>query len=245
MARGRNFYIKGASNDEGISEEARHLIANARHAENIEEWEVGPGIGAKKTFSQFRINPDDIDDDQEQDMVYFPHRGEEEWPKNYKPSPVLLVQRVKHLKGEPWWHKLTCERIGLGIYVPQSRRVALPNLSFYTAQLYSIKHLVKITPVEFPQGIPAEEDFDPRAVEITQDGTFLMHEKIRQRTQNLLEKEADRLKMQQDTFVREARSHWKFTWNSPLGNSNYHRNTKFDKPEKKDTIYDSSRAHKY
>jgi len=44
-------------------------------------------------------------------MVYYPHTGEM-WPENYKPSPVILVKRVKALQGEPYWHKETLERIG-------------------------------------------------------------------------------------------------------------------------------------
>jgi len=50
MARGRNYYVKGASRNTGISPEARELLVNMRHAENIDEWKREPGIGEPKKF---------------------------------------------------------------------------------------------------------------------------------------------------------------------------------------------------
>ena len=36
-------------------------------------------------------------------MVYYPHRGEDLSPwQNLQPSPVLLVERIKTLRNEPW-----------------------------------------------------------------------------------------------------------------------------------------------
>ena len=103
MARGRNYYLKGASRNSGISSETRDLLVNVRHAENVDEWKREPGIGEPMKFVQHRENPEDIDDETDLDMTYYPHKGEEPWPDNYEPSPVLLVTRVKPLKGEPWY----------------------------------------------------------------------------------------------------------------------------------------------
>ena len=103
MARGRNYYIQGASKDPGISAEARDLIANVKHADNVEEWKREPGIGQPIKFSQYRENPDDIDDESELDLTYFPHKGEEAWPDDYEPSPVLIVKRIATLKEQPWF----------------------------------------------------------------------------------------------------------------------------------------------
>jgi hypothetical protein len=33
--------------------------------------------------------------------------------------------------------------------------------------LYTIKHLIKITPVSFPNGLPPEDEFDPEAAEVS------------------------------------------------------------------------------
>ena len=103
MARGRNYYLKGASKKTGISPEARDLLVNMRHAENVDEWKREPGIGEPKRFVQYRENADDIDDEKDLDMTYFPHKGEEPWPENYEPSPVLIVKRIATLKEQPWF----------------------------------------------------------------------------------------------------------------------------------------------
>ena len=103
MARGRNYYLKGASKKTGISPEARDLLVNMRHAENVDEWKREPGIGEPKRFVQYRENADDIDDEKDLDMTYFPHKGEEPWPEDYEPSPVLLVKRIATLREQPWF----------------------------------------------------------------------------------------------------------------------------------------------
>ena len=45
-------------------------------------------------------------------MVYYPHKGDDfgERSREYRPSPVLLVKRVKTLKGQPYYHKQMCEK---------------------------------------------------------------------------------------------------------------------------------------
>ena len=245
MARGRNYYIKGGSKDTGISAETRDLIANACHAENIEKWQREPGIGEPYTYSQYRENQDDIDDETQQDMIYYPHKGEEPWPKDYVPSPVLLVQKVKPLKGEPWWHKMDCERIGLGVWAPIKKVVALPNLSFYNALLYRIKHLIKITPVDFVDDLPPPEEFDPKCAKITHDGKFLYHSKIGVHSDVLMAETSDELKVSVDTHKAESMQNWKYPWQSPMGTSNYHRDYTKMNPEKSDHITDDSNRVKY
>lgn len=244
MARGRNYYIQGASKESGISAQARDLIANMKHAENIEEWKREPGIGEPIKFSQYRENPDDIDDESELDMTYFPHKGEVAWPDDYQPSPVLLVKRVKELRGQPWWHKMDCERIGLGYRTNMHTVVALPNLSNYNALLYRIKHLVEITPVQFPDGLPTPEEFDVKKAKVTPDGKFTYHAKIEEESTILLDQgplQAERMKMTRKTFRHEAKLSWSRPWNSPYGNSNYNRDNSFRKPDRKDHITDPSR----
>jgi hypothetical protein len=35
-----------------------------------------------------------------------------------------------------------------------------------------------VTPVQFPEELPSEDEFDPRAAEVTFDGRFVYHQKI-------------------------------------------------------------------
>lgn len=103
MAETRNYPIRGASHETDITEEVRDLIRNVKHAENIETWEKEKGAPEPIRFEYLRPNPDDMDNDQELPMVYYPHRGEDlsAW-HSLEPSPVLLVERVKTLRNEPW-----------------------------------------------------------------------------------------------------------------------------------------------
>jgi len=248
MARGRNYYLKGASRNTGISPESRDLLLNVRHAENVDEWKHEHGIGEPIKFTQYRENVEDVDDEKDLDMTYFPHKGET-WPEDYEPSPVLIVTRVKDIKGQPWWHKMDLERIGLGIYAKTNNtRVALPNLSFYNALLYRVKHLVEIIPVEFPNGIPDQENFDVKRAKVTEDGNFLYHEKIAE-SNNVLSGEgpipADKLKVTVRTIESEAFKSWQKPWNSPHGNSNYHRDLRYRNPQAKDYITDDSNKISY
>ena len=144
---------------------------------------------------------------------------------------------------------MDCERIGLGLYSKEnSTTVALPNLSFYNALLYRIKHLVEIKPVQFPDGIPSPEDFDVRRARVTEDGKFLYHEKIAEQNTVLLGEgpiPADKLKITEKTWRLEAFQSWNKPWNSPHGNSNYHRDTTVKDQKANDLISDSSNKITY
>lgn len=247
MAENRFYPIKGASHETGITEEVRDLIRNVKHAENIETWEREKGVPEPITFNYLKPNPEDMDNDQFISMTYYPHRGEDlsEWEK--EPSPVLLVQRMKTLRNQPWWHKETCEKFGLGEGTYDGKRVAVPNMSHYTQQLFTIKHLIKILPVSFPNGLPPENEFDPEAVHVTYDGKFLYHPKLKERSRQIEEGEenSEHMLITHRIYSMEARKHFKKPWSTPLGNHNYHRNTSYADPKKKDQVTDSAIKHQY
>ena len=93
-ASGRSHYIKGGSNEHDISEEVRDLIRNAKTQENIDEWNLGRGIGEPYKLSM--KDPDDPDDTSIPDAVYFPHAGErfKEKFEALEASPVFVVKQV-------------------------------------------------------------------------------------------------------------------------------------------------------
>jgi len=42
-----------------------------------------------------------------------------------------------------------------------------------------------VTPVQFPEGLPSEEEFDPRAAEVTHDGKFVYHKMIKNESEQV------------------------------------------------------------
>ena len=155
--------------------------------------------------------------------------------EGFEPPIVLIVERTKNLKGQPWYHKEILERLGLGYNTYKGKQVAVPNMSFYTSKLYQVKHSIKITPITFPDGLPSREDFDPQMAKLTIDGKFLYHPKIKEANLKIKSGNApDRLKIKESTYKQDAHKHWNNPYDSPFGNSNYSRDTTVFRPEKKD-----------
>jgi len=90
-----------------------------------------------------------------QGFVYYPRHPEEKDPP-YVPSKVYMVQRVRCLKKKPYWDKDVMKKLGLD--GNRSEIAIVPNTPQYNALLFKVKHLIRITPVTFPQGIPNASD---------------------------------------------------------------------------------------
>ena len=104
--------------------------------------------------------------------------------------------QVKTLSKEPHWVQNACEQIGLGsgrlrskagkvaacsyfsraqyAFVQAGSRVFLPNLPSVCALLYKIKHVVEITPVTFPKGMPDDFHPDTHGFKLTPTGEFIV-----------------------------------------------------------------------
>ena len=82
--------------------------------------------------------------------------------------------------------------------------------------------------------------------QITVDGKFLYHPKIKEHNLKLDSSCApDRLKIKESTYKYDAHKHWNIPYNSPLGTSNYSRDTTCFNPEKKDFQTDYTTKNKY
>ena len=146
----------------------------------MDEWKREPGIQDPLVFDM-QIK-EDIDDDQTENLIYFPHKGKqaslfrspnpnlksflpsgEKLDPDYEPSPVFLVKRVKTFKRVPYYHRETCFKLGLGEDTAPDKLIVVPNIPSMCSKLYSIKHLIEVILVKFPMGIPDDEDFDPAA----------------------------------------------------------------------------------
>lgn len=248
MASRRNRYIKGGSNAQAISPETRQLIENAKDPDDY-SWQLGPGIQEpieldlttqerkramqyKVKYKGWRIN------DGEEKVKYYPHAGEE--VNQEPPSPVLMVKKMRPCKGEPYWIKDYLEQIGLGKHEIEGKMCFLPNIPSVCLHLSKIKHMVKITPVTFPNGIP--DDFSPEThgFKLTSRGEFFINDKPMESLESIAQR-ADWMKIDADMISREARRHWDKPWASPLGNSNYHEDTSWVDPAKAASQYEKNK----
>jgi len=87
-------------------------------------------------------------------FTYYPRPGEQDPP--YNPSKLLMVQRIKRYSGIPYW----CKRVlaGFGLDHNIEDVAIIRNTAYTNEKLHLVKHLVKITPITFPDGEPKESD---------------------------------------------------------------------------------------
>jgi hypothetical protein len=244
MARGRNYYLKGASNKQDISEEAKHLLKHARNPED-KSWKLGQGIEEpmvmdnttveRKRATQYIVKHmgENINDG-EDTVKYYPHAGEE--IPAIQPSPVLMVKRVKKLNGETWFNKDYCGQIGLGKNDRTTTVVFLPNIPSVSSILFKIKHIVEITPVTFPNGIPDDFDPDKHGYKLKPNGEFVVHSSLRV-DMDALVKDAHWMKLNKFHVAKEGMRHWKSPYTSVLGDSHYHQDTRWRDNSKADSQY--------
>jgi len=260
-AQGRNRYVKGGSNRQDISPETKELIRKARDPEDF-SWQLGHNIEEPVTLDlrteertralQYEVpyRGYAAKTDNGTDLIkYYPYTGEE--MPDSPPSPVLMVTKVKSLQGEPYWVKDYCEQIGLsrGIRTNKEarklgKRVFLPNLPSVGHLLYKIKHVVDIQPVTFPNGMP--EDFDPdrHGFKINHKGEFTVEGPPKESLESIAAR-ADWMKIDKEHYEREARKHWDAPFNSPLGNSNYHRKNGYLYNSKADSEFVKNQRKKW
>jgi len=239
MASGRGRYIRGGSNKQDVSPETKQLLEQAKDPDDL-SWQLGHGIQEpmevdlttkerkramqyKVKYKGWRIN------DGEDKVTYYPHAGEE--ISEEPPSPVLMVCKIKRLKGEPFWIRDYCDQIGLGEYEKCGKLAFLPNTPSVGMLLFKIKHMVKITPVTFPNGMP--DDFSPEThgFKLTSRGEFIVTDQPAESLDSIAMR-ADWMKITKEMIFKEARKHWDKPWSTPLGNHNYHVDSSWLDPAK-------------
>ncbi|XP_052675964.1 39S ribosomal protein L30, mitochondrial-like [Crassostrea angulata] len=80
--------------------------------------------------------------------------------KQHEPSPLHLVTKIKPMYGRPKSEKETL--ISLGFTKDSDHKgpksVILKNTPCVNNQLMAVKHLLRITPITFPYGVPKSEE---------------------------------------------------------------------------------------
>ncbi|XP_026481507.1 39S ribosomal protein L30, mitochondrial-like [Ctenocephalides felis] len=144
-------------------------------------------------------------------ITYYPRHPDEKDP-DYEPTKLFRVQRVKPVKGTPYWERRILRDLGL---VDKQTDIAIvKNIPENNARLWTIKHLIKVTPIVFPYGEPTEKDL--HATFLKENGECIVHkdititEKQVQITENF---KNDQKKLDSDTLKKDSRLKWLNPWN--------------------------------
>ncbi|KAH8861880.1 39S ribosomal protein L30 mitochondrial [Schistosoma japonicum] len=90
-----------------------------------------------------------------------------------KPPLLHMVCRLKPLKGIIHYERAILEKYGLGRDTKNHSWVVVKNIPSVNRDLYEIKHLVRIQPVIFKNGLPSESDL--LTCRLLPDGRFFRH----------------------------------------------------------------------
>ncbi|CAH8510732.1 unnamed protein product [Schistosoma intercalatum] len=91
-----------------------------------------------------------------------------------KEPPLLhMICRLKPMKGVIHYQRAILEKYGLGKDTKNHNWVVVKNTPSVNRDLYEIKHLIRIQPVIFENGLPTESDL--LACRLLPDGRFFRH----------------------------------------------------------------------
>lgn len=76
--------------------------------------------------------------------------------EGFKPSKLFMVWRIASLLHRPIWEKEAIVKLGLADH--KIKCAIVMNTASNNKFLWSIKHLIRIQPISFPDGLPTEED---------------------------------------------------------------------------------------
>lgn len=138
-------------------------------------------------------------------ITYYPRKENHRDPV-FAPSKLLLVHRVRPFKGNPHWDKNTLK--ALGFSEESTDPVILKNTPEVCAQLWKIKHLIKVLPVKMPEKLPDLND-DLTGTYLHENGTFYVTPKIDplrcQATKHFLN---DPKRLDRETVKEKLRLQW-------------------------------------
>ncbi|XP_034246537.1 39S ribosomal protein L30, mitochondrial [Thrips palmi] len=145
-------------------------------------------------------------------LRYYPRDPDTYQDPPYEPTKLLMVQRVKPMKGQPHWDRKVLTRLGLDA-IDDDHIVILKNTEYICEDLWKVKHLVKVTPITFPNGEPTEEDIE-RTV-LTPQGEMIVGDAVRPDPQRVEAQEKflkDPLRLDGKTKRERFRDRWNSGW---------------------------------
>ncbi|XP_044763668.1 39S ribosomal protein L30, mitochondrial [Coccinella septempunctata] len=137
---------------------------------------------------------------------YYPSKPDFQDPP-YEPSKLFRVQRIKPLKGVPYYEKSILRDFKLDTKL--SDVVILKNMPETIMKLWKIKHLIEIKPVTFPNGFPT----DVNGTYLKENGELIVSHNVSEDKQLLSQKfKEDVKRLDGNTLRRNSRSKWLSGW---------------------------------
>ncbi|XP_055906523.1 39S ribosomal protein L30, mitochondrial [Eupeodes corollae] len=143
-------------------------------------------------------------------IYYYPRTQDHQDPP-ITPAKLFRVQRIKPVKGNPYWEKRILKDLGLD--GKQGNFTVVKNIPENNARLWKIKHLIKVTPIVFKFGEPTENDI--KHTILKENGECIVTKEIGQLEERFdaTEKfESDPKRLDTELLKRDARLKWLNNW---------------------------------
>lgn len=127
--------------------------------------------------------------------------------EGFKPSKLFMVWRIASLVGRPMWEKETM--IKLGLVDHKVKYAIVKNTASNNKILWSVKHLIRVKPITFPDGFPSDDDI--YSTFLKQTGELVVHPRLKVDVEDLEIDEELKLKTLDQRTVREG---LRLMWNS-------------------------------
>lgn len=128
-----------------------------------------------------------------------------------EPSKLFVVQRIKPIKGTPYWERDLLRQLKLDGRMGDM--IVVKNIPENNARLWKIKHLLKVTPITYPHGEPSLNDVNHTFLK--ENGECIVTKEIKVDEKRLDDANKfleDPARMDGDTLRKNSRLKWLNPW---------------------------------
>ncbi|KAJ8734221.1 hypothetical protein PYW07_014772 [Mythimna separata] len=140
-------------------------------------------------------------------IVYYPRHPDHKDPP-VTPSKLFRVERIKPSKHQPHYLKHILREFNI-LEECENQVTVVKNIPEINSKLWKIKHLIKVTPIQFPYGEPTKDDINYTILK--ENGQCVVTKKLEPKQEQIeaLEQfENNKKKMDSDTLKRDSRYKW-------------------------------------
>ncbi|CAH1972795.1 unnamed protein product [Acanthoscelides obtectus] len=139
---------------------------------------------------------------------YYPRNADFKDPP-YEPTKLFRVERIKPMKGLPYWERHILKELKLD--GKNHSYTVVKNIPEINHRLWKVKHVIKIAPITFPDGLPTKDD----VTYLKENGELQIIKKIGPLEERMKLADAfrsDVKRLDGDTLRRDSRKKWLSGW---------------------------------